>query len=175
MVTVDRELNVEFANGAARRALGIPDEAETAQLPDPWPELDLQALASGLFRDQAQISQARVTPSTEQTYDLVGIPAGDVGESAVLVVRDVSEQERRERAEREFVTNAAHELRTPLTAISSAVEVLQAEQRRFQRDRDRFLDHIEREAARLTRLTRSLLVLARAQTNQEQRVARPCC
>ena len=168
VVTVDRELNVEFANGAARRALGIPDEAETAQLPDPWSELDLQALASGLFRDQAQISQARVTPSTEQTYDLVGIPAGDVGESAVLVVRDVSEQERRERAEREFVTNAAHELRTPLTAISSAVEVLQAGAKEIPEDRDRFLDHIEREAARLTRLTRSLLVLARAQTNQEQ-------
>ena len=128
VVTVDRDLNVEFANGAARRALGIPDEAEaqkTTPLPDPWEELDLVSLASGLFRDHAQIAQARVTPTDEQTYDLVGIPAGDVGESAVLVVRDVSEQERRERAEREFVTNAAHELRTPLAAISSAVEVLQ--------------------------------------------------
>ena len=168
VVTVDRDLNVEFANGAARRALGIPEDEGTAPLPDPWEELDLHALVAGLFRGQAQVAQARVTPTAEQTYDLVGIPVGDVGESAVLVVRDVSEQERRERAEREFVTNAAHELRTPLAAISSAVEVLQSGAKEIPADRDRFLDHIEREAARLSRLARALLVLARAQTNQEQ-------
>ncbi|MEP6893592.1 MAG: PAS domain S-box protein, partial [Gaiellaceae bacterium] len=34
-------------------------------------------------------------------------------------------RERREQAERDFVTNAAHDLRTPLTAIAAAVEVLQ--------------------------------------------------
>jgi len=44
----------------------------------------------------------------------------------VLVLTDVSERERREAAEREFVTNAAHELRTPLAAIGGAVEVLQS-------------------------------------------------
>ena len=168
VVTVDRDLHVEFANGAARRALGISEFDGPTVLPDPWEELDLQALASGLFRDHAQIAQARVTPTGEETYDVVGIPAGDVGESAVLVVRDVSEQERRERAEREFVTNAAHELRTPLAAISSAVEVLQSGAKEIPDDRDRFLDHIEREAHRLGRLARALLVLARAQTNQEQ-------
>ena len=168
VVTVDRELRVEFANGAARRALGIPDDEDSSELPDPWPDLDLHALSSGLFRPHAQVAQARVTPSSDQTYDLVGIPAGDVGESAVLVVRDVSEQERREQAEREFVTNAAHELRTPLAAISSAVEVLQDGAKDIPEDRDRFLGHIEREAARLGRLARALLVLARAQTNQEQ-------
>jgi signal transduction histidine kinase/HAMP domain-containing protein len=168
VVTVDRDLHVEFANGAARRALGISELDGPTVLPDPWEELDLQALASGLFRDHAQIAQARVTPTGEETYDVVGIPAGDVGESAVLVVRDVSEQERRERAEREFVTNAAHELRTPLAAISSAVEVLQSGAKEIPDDRDRFLDHIEREAHRLGRLARALLVLARAQTNQEQ-------
>lgn len=168
VVTVDRELNVEFANSAARSALGISELDEPTRLPSPWDELDLHALATGLFREHAQIAQARVTPAGESTYDLVGIPAGDVGESAVLVVRDVSEQERRERAEREFVTNAAHELRTPLAAISSSVEVLQGGAKEIPEDRDRFLDHIEREAARLSRLARALLVLARAQTNQEQ-------
>lgn len=169
VVTVDRDLNVEFANGAARRALGISASADQhARLPNPWPDLDVHALASGLFRDHAQVAQARITPTPDETYELVGIPAGDVGESAVLVVRDVSEQERRERAEREFVTNAAHELRTPLAAISSAVEVLQGGAKEIPKDRDRFLAHIDREAARLGRLARALLVLARAQTNQEQ-------
>lgn len=87
--------------------------------------------------------------------------------SAVAVLQDVSARERRERAEREFVTNAAHELQTPVAAITSAVEVLQSGAKEIPADRDRFLAHVERESARLTRLARALLVLAWAQTGQE--------
>jgi signal transduction histidine kinase len=85
----------------------------------------------------------------------------------VLVVRDVSDRERRRRAELEFVGNAAHELRTPLSAIASAVERLQAGAREDPEKRDRFIGHIQRESGRLNRLTSSLLALARAQTREE--------
>ena len=85
-----------------------------------------------------------------------------------LVVTDVSERERRRRAEREFVDNAAHELRTPLAAITSAIERLQAGARDVPEKRDRFLGHIQHESARLNRLASSLLVLARAQTREEE-------
>jgi signal transduction histidine kinase len=73
---------------------------------------------------------------------------------------------RLESAERQFITNAAHELQSPLTAIVSAIEVLQAGAKETP-DRDVFLDHIERAAARLARLARALLVLARAQSGAE--------
>ena len=70
------------------------------------------------------------------------------------------------RAEGEFITNAAHELQSPLAAILSAVEVLQAGAK-DNADRDRFIEHIERETRRLDRITRALLTLARAQTGVE--------
>lgn len=73
---------------------------------------------------------------------------------------------RQESAEREFVTNAAHELQSPLTAIVSAIEVLQAGAKDTP-DRDVFLNHIEQASARLARLVRALLVLARAQSGSE--------
>jgi signal transduction histidine kinase len=98
---------------------------------------------------------------------IVGLPARHDLEAAVLVVTDISERERRERAEREFVTNAAHELRNPLASITSAVEVLQSGAKEVPAERDRFLGNIERDAARLGRLTRALLLLARAQTRSE--------
>jgi PAS domain S-box-containing protein len=85
----------------------------------------------------------------------------------VAVFRDVTARDRLERAEREFVTNAAHELQTPLTAITSAAEVLQAGAKEDPRDRDRFLTHIQRECDRLARLVRALLVLARAQAGAQ--------
>lgn len=87
--------------------------------------------------------------------------------AAVLLFADVTERDRRERIEREFVTNAAHELLTPLAAITSAVEVLQAGAKEDPHQRDRFLAHAERETARLARLSRALLILARAQLGTE--------
>ncbi len=167
VVTVNRELEVEFANEAARRLLGRRDLATGDPLPDPWQELSLRRLAAGLFAPGARVAQARFAPRDDRTYGVVGLPARREAETAILVLTDVSESERRERAEREFVTNAAHELRTPLAAITGAVEVLQQGAKETPAERDRFIAHIEREAARLGRLTKALLVLARAQTQQE--------
>jgi len=86
----------------------------------------------------------------------------------LIVLDDLTEQERRELAAREFVSNAAHELRTPLTTIIGAVEVLQSGAKDDPVERDRFLTHIEREAGRLARLAYALLALARAHAGQER-------
>jgi signal transduction histidine kinase len=97
---------------------------------------------------------------------VAGIPALEAT-VAVIVVTDVSERERRERAQREFVANAAHELRTPLSVIAGAVEMLQAGAKDEPAQRDRFLEHIAHESSRLGRLARALLLLARAETRAE--------
>lgn len=88
-------------------------------------------------------------------------------EGALATWENVSARDRRERAEREFIANAAHELRTPLAAITAAVEVLQAGAKDLPDDRDLFIGHIERECVRLARLGRALLTLARAQAHQQ--------
>jgi signal transduction histidine kinase len=67
-----------------------------------------------------------------------------------------------------FVKHAAHELRTPVSAIASAIEVLQAGAKENPDTRDRFLRHIELATHRLERLLEALLLLARAQTGDEQ-------
>jgi signal transduction histidine kinase len=85
----------------------------------------------------------------------------------VLLIEDVTAQHRQDRVMREFVRNAAHQLRTPLTGITTAVEVLQSGAKESPEDRDRFLAHIERDAARLTRIARGLLLLARAQSREQ--------
>ena len=91
----------------------------------------------------------------------------DEGPLVLVFVRDVTERERRERAEREFIANAAHELRTPLAGIVSAVDVLQGGAAAVPEQRERFLDGIAGEAARLTTLVRALLLLARIESQQE--------
>ena len=90
-------------------------------------------------------------------------------------VEDESERERNERVQREFATNAAHELRTPLASIVTAVEMLQTGAKDEPAARDEFLDVIARESDRLTRLTRALLVLARAERPRRAAAPRRRC
>jgi two-component system phosphate regulon sensor histidine kinase PhoR len=103
-------------------------------------------------------------------FEVSGSPIYEVDGALIggaFLFRDVTARERRVRAERDFVTNAAHELQTPIAAITSAIEVLQRGAKERRPERERFLDHIERACDRLTRLTQALLILARAQTGDE--------
>jgi signal transduction histidine kinase/HAMP domain-containing protein len=167
VLTIDQDLVVHFANTEARRILG-GRLREGDELPEPWHGFGLREFAQGLFDERASVTQVHVTPDEQHAYGVVGIPSQPDTDWALLVVDDLTEQERRELAEREFVSNAAHELRTPLTTIIGAVEVLQAGAKEDPAERDRFLGHIEREAGRLARLARAMLTLARAHSGQEQ-------
>jgi signal transduction histidine kinase len=166
VLTIDQDLVVHFANAEARRLLG-GRLREGDELPEPWQGFELRDFAQRLFDEMASVTQVHVTPDSEHAYGVTGIPSQPETDWALLVVDDLTEQERRELAEREFVSNAAHELRTPLTTIIGAVEVLQAGAKEDPAERDRFLAHIERESGRLARLARAMLTLARAHSGQE--------
>jgi two-component system sensor histidine kinase VicK len=165
VVAVDRDLTVAFANSQARKLLDA-DLAPGVALPEPWSDVSLLAAVRRLFEPGAEGETTRVTEDGV-AYVVALLPPAPGSATGVVVLTDVTEQERRERAEREFVTNAAHELRTPLAAIASAVEVLQLGAKERPAERDRFLAVVERQTGRLTRLAHALLALARAQTRSE--------
>jgi signal transduction histidine kinase len=170
VIAVDRNLAVQYANASIRGRL--PQLEPDVPLPETFEDLPLRTVAAGLFAAGAPVAEARSDGSDGATYSLVGIPAAGT-ELAVLVLADITADERRRRTEREFVANASHELRTPVTAIASAVEALELGAREDPVKRDQFIELIGRQAERLTRLTRSLLVLARAQTREEGMALEP--
>jgi PAS domain S-box-containing protein len=87
--------------------------------------------------------------------------------AAVGVVVDLDADATQFAVERDFLAAAAHQLQNPPTAISTAIEVLQSGAKELPDERDRFLEHIERSASRLTRVVRSLLVLLRHRIEAE--------
>lgn len=87
----------------------------------------------------------------------------------------VADREAQQRAQREFVANAAHELRTPLAAVVAAIDTLDRGAIHDVVGRDRFFGHIRAEAARLSRLCDSLLLLAEAQSGSPCRQALSRC
>lgn len=92
------------------------------------------------------------------SVNVTAIRKDDALEGYVAVLRDVTEQEKLNRARRDFVANVSHELRTPLTSIKSYLEVLQ--EGTDEATQSRFLHVIEQETDRMVRLTRDLLQLS---------------
>jgi two-component system, OmpR family, phosphate regulon sensor histidine kinase PhoR len=153
----------ELLGGTAN---GLADALDGMRAAAEWPLTEVLETGESVRVDRFELSRSDGTSVLE--LDVVPVRSAD-GIIAVLVVfRDVTDRERRERTERDFVTNAAHELQTPIASIVSAIEVLQAGAKDRREDRDRFLVHIERAADRLGKLTRALLVLARAQNTIER-------
>ncbi len=172
VLAVDRDLIVSFSSSNVRSVLVGLRLEQGEPLPETWEQLPLRRFAAGLFAPGTPTVEERCRRADGATISVVGVRA-ESSDIAVLVVTDVTERERRIQAEREFVTNASHELRTPVTAITSAVEALQAGAKEDPASRERFIELIGRQAARLTRLTSSLLVLARTQTLQETMTLEP--
>jgi len=156
-------LEVAYANPAARRIVHPLSLVSGGPVPDPWPGFSLPKYVDTLVRRGVTLDH-HVDVGHERTYVVSGVAGAN---AAVVLLDDVSQQERRRRAEREFVANAAHELLTPLTGIVGAAHVLEAGAKEVPEDRDRFIAHIAHECERLARIARSLLVLARAQSGEE--------
>jgi signal transduction histidine kinase/HAMP domain-containing protein len=119
---------------------------------------------------RADAHEVDETPTLHIGERVYGVHARKVpAERAVLmVVRDRTDELKREEAEREFVSNAAHELRNPLAGISSAIEVLRAGAKDDPEARELFLERLGEDAERMTRLTQSLLMLARVEAASER-------
>ncbi len=148
VIVVGPEGEARFANTAAEEMIAADGRVSGALLP--WLR---RADARGAVENDALVLGDRVYAVGARK-----LPA----EGAVLaVVRDRTEELRRESAEREFVSNAAHELRNPIAGISGAIEVLRGGAKDDPEAREHFLDRLAQDTDRVSRLTESLLTLAR--------------
>ena len=148
VMVVGRQGEVRFSNRAAE-SLIEPDGKAIAALV-PW-------LRRAAERGATEHDRLRVA---DRIY-AVGIRDLPAEDAVLAVVRDRTAGLRRELAEREFVSNAAHELRNPIAGISGAIEVLRAGAKDDPNARDHFLARLSEDVERVTRLTDSLLTLAR--------------
>ncbi len=91
----------------------------------------------------------------------------------LLVLHDLTHLRRAERMRVDFVANASHELRTPLAALLGFIETLQGPAKADVSARERFLDIMRSQAARMSRLVDDLLSLSRIEQKQHLRPSTP--
>lgn len=79
---------------------------------------------------------------------------------SIVNIEDITEKVRLENMRTDFAANVSHELKTPLTSISGFVETLRSNENIDKDTRNRFLEIIEGESDRLTRLIDDILFIS---------------
>ncbi len=186
VAVLDRDLRIQYLNGAFREALSLPGESwreyrgrDAHQVLEEKRLLKMvKAAMRGKSRER-QISLkgrevlARGAPvvSSEAEGRAGGGTRGEEARGsepagAVLVLMDVTRLHALERVRQDFVANLSHELKTPLTAIRGFAETLLDGDLDGPPERRRFLGIIREHAVRLSRLTDDLLKLARIEAGK---------
>lgn len=88
----------------------------------------------------------------------------------IIVLSDVTEQEKVERERREFVSNVSHELRTPLTTMRSYLEALIEGAWENPEIAPQFLEVTQKETERMIRLVNDLLQLSKMDNKDQEMI-----
>ncbi len=173
VLVIDDEGRVQIANESVQRMLGI-DSDPTGRFHVELirhPEVT-RVIAAAVAGDAGRGNEVRLNTDPPKVLLANARPFAANGERGVaLVLHDVTEYRRADQVRQDFVANVSHELRTPLTAIRGGVEALVEEDRAEER---RFVAIIARNSARMERLVRDLLRLARLDAGQEHLALTPC-
>ncbi len=151
---------VTFANPAVEQLLGSRPR-EVAYINPPSLR---HALAQAAAGEHVTVEAEVGAPA--RWLRAAASPVGDDG-SALLVVRDVTRAKRLDEIRRDLVANASHELKTPAATIQAAAETARYVAADDPAALPRFLEQLEREAVRLSRIVADLLDLSRLESGSE--------
>jgi two-component system, OmpR family, phosphate regulon sensor histidine kinase PhoR len=157
VVAITPEGFVRWSNAVMQRMAGTQVRVgrplvHTARDPDL-----LACVKGALERGEMRTGRASsLAPGRIFEVNAAPLPSG----GAIAVLHDVTRIEAAEKSRREFIANMSHELRTPLTSIQGYVETLLEDPDCTPETNREFLGVIQKNAARMNRLTEDLLALA---------------
>ncbi len=137
--------------------LGLPGEVILGGFFPPF------ALRQLLFCTTPAIREIHLSFPREQTLQVYFVPyeGNEEQKGTLVVLHDVTRERKYVRMQQEFVANVSHELRTPLTTIKNYLETLLNGAQERPAVRARFLEVLDKEADRMVRMVKDLLVLSR--------------
>jgi PAS domain S-box-containing protein len=177
VVLIDGERFVRHWNPAAATITGVPEqEAVGRRVQSVLPAWESLVSHVPLVRPGEALARPVTVPIVLQGRELwVSASGVDFGEGTVYALRDVTDEQALEKTRSNFVATASHELRTPLAAIYGAVRTLRREDIELrEEDHAAFLQIIEDESVRLTRIADQILLAGQLDADAVEFSLEPC-
>lgn len=162
VIAVDNDNRVISINPCAELILGIKKSITGECITDYINDYDINEFINN---DEENDKEITILHPIERNLkvkksDIIG---GINKFGKVISFQDITDMKRVELMRTQFVANVSHELKTPLTSIKGFAETLKIVD--DYETREKFLDIINKEAERLTRLIDDILVLSKIESN----------
>jgi two-component system phosphate regulon sensor histidine kinase PhoR len=172
VILLDRERRVVDCNQAGHDLLGTnavgADLADSLESP-----LVIENVDSAIRGEASERAEIFIPLPVSRSYDLDvwELPARRRGRPPwiMVVLHDATATKRAEKMRADFVSNVSHELRSPLSSLLGFIETLRGPARDDPAAIDRFLEIMEAEAQRMTRLINDLLTLSKVESDEHIR------
>ncbi len=174
VLIVDAARHLVAANPAAGTAFGTTRTGRDLTLSVRHPGV-LHAVDSVLSGGVCPETQIDLAAPVRRTFGLTitTLGAAGAGRLLILLFRDITVTARAAEIRSDLVANVSHELRSPLSSLLGFIETLKGPARDDETARDRFLDIMESEAARMANLVDDLLSLSRVEINEHVQPSEP--
>jgi two-component system phosphate regulon sensor histidine kinase PhoR len=172
VIALDQNGRVMLINPVVEAAFGITQQSSYGKnILEVVRNYDLdQLLDQALRNNKAVTRELKMLIPEDRIYRFHVTPLqsrGQEGGGVVVLIRDITERKQLEQMRTEFVANISHELRTPLTSVQGYVETLLDGAMEDLTTGKKFLQIIDEETKRLSRLIDELLDLSKL---EERRV-----
>ncbi|TGE70930.1 cell wall metabolism sensor histidine kinase WalK [Weissella confusa] len=165
VIATDRRGSINIINTAALQMTGMEDSnvalgqsiLEVLQIADRYNLRELLDNQEELLLDFSNDERQLIIRAY---FSLIQRASGFIS-GLVIVLYDVTEQQRIEEERRQFVSNVSHELRTPLTSVKSYVDALQEGAIEDPKVAKSFLAVAQDETTRMIHMINDLLELSR--------------
>lgn len=164
VISTDRRGRIILINEAAEEILNVSRETVISQPIISILGLEIDYTFKELTEEQNSVildySSAEHPLIIRANFSIIQKETGLMN-GLIVVLHDITEQEKIERDRREFVANVSHELRTPLTTMRSYLEALLDGAWRDEKIAPYFLNVAQNETDRMIRLVNDLLQLSK--------------
>ena len=165
VMLLDGASRILFVNEPMRALIGASVEKKPISTVLRNPDA-LNAISQTTADGEPATAQFTVAVPIEQHYEAYSARVSADPPVIVLVLHDLTAIRRTEQMRADFVANASHELRTPLAAVSGFIDTLKGHAKDDDAAREKFLEIMGVQTARMSRLIEDLLSLTRIELNE---------